>query len=257
MPSQLGDDRSVVVCIFEYTGPNYLSKVMDYGPAWYSLPPHGDNPHGLLNGSFVAEPMSLQVFLDFAIGATECIEILHSQQIVHGEIRGDAFHVDKETGRVRLVHLGAGLRTFDRGLTSTGWSAMAEELGVKMKLSYMSPEQTGRMLTWPDSQTDIFSLGILFWTMLLQRPAFQGETPMDIIQAVLGHQLSSVSNVRLDIPEVVGRIIDKTTAKTAAARYRSVSGIRHDLVEVRRLLGAGDSEQLLSWEIATKAVPRN
>lgn len=106
----------------------------------------------------------------------------------------------------------------------------------------------------PDSRTDIFSLGIVFFTMLLQRPAFEGEAPMDIIQAVLGHRLPPVSSVRLDIPEIIGRIIQKATAKTVSERFHSVSGLRHDLVEARRLLDTGDPAQLLNWEIATKDV---
>jgi hypothetical protein len=118
----------------------------------------------------------------------------------------------------------------------------------------MSPEQTGRMPLEPDSRTDIFSLGVLFWTILSQKPAFEGDTAMDIIQAVLGQRLRLISDIRLDIPEVIGRIIQKATARTVWDRYHSVSGLRYDLVEVRRLLGLGDSSQLPKWEIATKDV---
>ncbi len=169
LPSHQGDDRPVVVCIFEDAGPNYLSKIVDYGPAWYQLQLRADSLHCFRDPNFVAEPISLQIFLDFAIGAAECIEILHGHQIVHGEVRGDAFHMNMETGRIRLINLGAGLRTFEHGLTSTGWSTMSRELGSKTKLSYMSPEQTGRMPIEPDSRTDIYSLGILFWTIALTK----------------------------------------------------------------------------------------
>lgn len=96
----------------------------------------------------------------------------------------------------------------------------------------------------PDSRTDIYSLGILFWTMLTQQPAFSGETPMDIIQSVLGRRLPSVSSIRFDVPDVIARIIQKMTMKAINDRYHSASGLRHDLVEVRRLLGAGDAAAL-------------
>jgi serine/threonine protein kinase len=254
LPGQ-GDNGPISVCIFEDLGPNYLSKVIDYGPAWFCFSVQEDVIHGYPNWKFVPESMSLQTFLDFAIGATECIEVLHTRQIVHGEVRGDAFHMNAETGKVTLINVGPGrLRTFEHGLTSIGWSTMSKEIGAKTKLSYMSPEQTGRMPLEPDSQTDIFSLGVLFWSILSQKPAFEGDTAMDIIQAVLGQRLPLISNIRLDIPEVIGRIIQKATAKTVWDRYHSVSGLRYDLVEVRRLLGLGDSSQLPKWEIATKDV---
>jgi serine/threonine protein kinase len=254
LESRPEDEGPVVVCIFEDAGQNYLPQIVDYGPAWYHLDIRGENLYRIQSETFAAQSMSLQTFLDFAIGAAECLEILHGQQVVHGEIRGDAFHMNKDTGKVRLINLGAGLRTFEHGLTSSGWSTMSEEQGAKTKLSYMSPEQTGRMSIEPDSRTDIFSLGILFWTVLIGKPAFEGETPMDILQAVLGQRLPLVSNTRLDIPEVIGRIIQKMTAKTIFERYHSACGLRHDLVEIQRLLSTGDSAQLLNWEIATKDV---
>ena len=82
----------------------------------------------------------------------------------------------------------------------------------------MSPEQTGRMSTDPDSRTDIYSLGILFWTMLIQQPAFEGDTPVDVIRGVLGRRLPLVSNIRLDVPDVIGKIVQKATAKTVGDR---------------------------------------
>lgn len=256
LASYQGDKGTIIVCIFEDLGPNYLPKAVDYGPAWYNVRKHGDRLEVFRDESFeVNEPVSLQVFLDFAIGASECLEILHhgQQQIVHGEIRGDAFHMNKETGKVKVLNFGSGLRSFEHGLLSTGWSLLSKEHGIKTKLQYMSPEQTGRMPAKPDSRTDIFSLGILFWNMLTQQEAFEGET-MDIIRGVLGRRLPSVSDIRLDVPDVVGRIISKATAKAVGERYHSASGLRHDLVEVRRLLGAGDSAALKNWQIATKDV---
>jgi signal transduction histidine kinase/predicted ATPase/CheY-like chemotaxis protein/serine/threonine protein kinase len=255
LASQQGDKGPIVVCIYEYTGENYLEGVVDYGPAWYKGRKVGEKHEAVRNEFTPHEPVPLRTFLDFAVGATECLEILHhGQRIVHGEIRGDAFHMNAETGSVKLINFGSGLRTFEHGLTSTGWSTLSKEVGAKTKLSYMSPEQTGRMPAEPDSRTDIYSLGILFWTMLTQQPAFDGETPMDIIQGVLGRRLPSASNIRLDIPDVIGRIIQKMTAKIIGDRYHSASGLRHDLVEVRRLLGAGDSAALRGWQIATKDV---
>ena len=70
----------------------------------------------------------------------------------------------------------------------------------------------------PDSRTDIYSLGILLWTMLIQQPAFEGDTLMDIIRGVLGRRLPLVSNIRLDLPDIIGKIVQKATAKTIGDR---------------------------------------
>lgn len=142
LPQQPNDKRPLVVCIFENPGENYLGKVLDYGPAYYRSRKVGDR-YDIIEDEFNPdESVPLETFLDFAIGAAECLEILHhGQRIVHGEIRGDAFHMNQKTGRVRLISFGSGLRTFEHGLTSYGWSALSKEMGAKTKLSYMSPEQ--------------------------------------------------------------------------------------------------------------------
>lgn len=86
------------------------------------------------------------------------------------------------------------------------------------RVAYMSPEQTGRMSADPDSRTDIYSLGVLFWTMLVQRPPFEGDALMDIIRGVLGRRLPFIPNIRLDVPDIIGRIVQKATAKTVGDR---------------------------------------
>lgn len=250
LPPQQGDKGPIVVSIFEAPGPNTLIKYMTFGPKGQA--------RSVREGEVLpeaSETISIATALDFAIGATECLELLHhGHRIVHGEIRGDAFHFDEKSGQVRLINFGSGLRSFEHGLTSHGWSTISKEVGAKTKLSFISPEQTGRMPAEPDSRTDIYSLGILLWTLLTQQPAFDGPSPMDIIQSVLARRLPLVSSIRLDVPDVLGRIIAKMSAKDINERYHSASGLRYDLVEVQKLLGDGDSQALKHFQLATKDV---
>lgn len=252
-----GDRGVILVAIYACLGPNYLSDVLDMGPAFYNAVKQGDSyvSRPRKEPPVLKPPIHLDYFLDFAIGAARCLEILHySQGMIHGEIRGDAFHFNADDNRVRIVSFGSGIRSFEYGLTSTGWSTLSKELGAKNKLLYISPEQTGRMPAEPDTRTDIYSLGVLLWTLLTQKPAYRGDTPLDIVQAVLARRIPNASTIRTDIPDVIGRIIQKCTAKSIADRYHSASGLKHDLVMVQKLLGDGDSAALLDMEIGTKDV---
>jgi serine/threonine protein kinase len=253
---QSGDRGQIVVAIYQHPGLNYLFKVLDMGPAFYWTKRVGDKYEVYRkDDDDLDPPISLQYFLDFAIGATQCLEILHhGQGIIHGEIRGDTFHFNVDTSKVKLMSFGSGLRSFEHGLTSTGWSTLSRELGAKNKLLYISPEQTGRMPAEPDSRTDIYSLGVLFWMLLTQQPVFEGETPLDIVQGVLGRRIPSVTTLRLDIPDVIGRIIQKCTAKNVAERYHSASGLRHDLAKVQEFLGDGDWLALKEWKLGSRDV---
>ncbi|KAI0549538.1 putative histidine kinase HHK1p [Xylaria curta] len=253
---QSSDRGPIIVAIYEHLGPNYLFQALDLGPAFYYARKVDDRLEACRRHEFHLEPpISLMYFLDFAIGATQCLELLHHRQgIVHGEIRADAFHYNIKTSQVKLVSFGSGLRSFEHGLTSTGWSTLSKELGAKNKLVYISPEQTGRMPAEPDTRTDIYSLGVLFWMLLTQQPAFPGATPLDIVQCVLNRRIPMVSNIRSDVPEAVGRIIQKCTSKHIPDRYNSASGLRYDLQSVQKLLEVGDQEALKSWVVASKDV---
>ncbi|KAK4157451.1 hypothetical protein C8A00DRAFT_29599 [Chaetomidium leptoderma] len=256
LPPAPGDRGPIIVAVYEDSGPNHLFRLLDFGPAFYFAKKEHDRWQACRKVPPTLNPrISLQSFLDFAIGAAQCLEIVHhGQGIVHGEIRGDAFHFNTETSRVKLVSFGSGLRSFEYGLTSTGWSSFSKMIGVKDKLQYISPEQTGRMPAEPDTRTDIYSLGILFWSLLTQQSVFQGETPLDVVQAVLGRRIPNVTAIRMDAPEVIGRIIQKCTAKNVCDRYYSAGGLRYDLVAVQKMLGDGDSATLRDWPIASRDV---
>lgn len=253
LPSRYEHEESLIVSVFESPGPNYLTRFMDYGSAWYKTAMF-DVGNGPQNDN-VNESMPVATFMDFAIGAAECIEMLHSQRMIHGEIRGDTFHLDAVSGKVRLLHLGTGARTFDHSLTSVGWLAICKELGAMTRISYMSPEQTGRMFAESDSRTDMYSLGILFWSAITRKAPYERENPLDVLQAVLGQRLPMVSAMRPDIPQAITQVIDKATAKVVSDRYQSMSGMRHDLMEIRELLRAGvETPLLLHWKPAQKDI---
>lgn len=250
------DDSKAIVSIFESPGRNYLQNMIDFGPTW--TPGFVPASFNELSEHSSADKIPLASFLDFAIGACECLELLHELRIVHGDIRGDAFYFDEkrqEKSAVKLINFGAGPRSFENGFTSPGWLALTKEAGVQRKLQFIAPEQTGRMPAEPDSRTDIYSLGVVLWTLLTKRPAFYGDTPLDIIQAVLARRkLPAISSIRMDIPEVIENIVQKMTRKQIDERYHSTAGLKHDLVEVRKLLQNGDTEALSNFVIGLKDV---
>lgn len=196
----------------------------------------------------------LLTFLDFAIGATECLEILHhDHQLVHGELRGDAFHF-AENGIVKMINFGAGARSFEHGLTSAGWNVLSKERGIELKLAFVAPEQTGRMPAEPDSRTDIYSLGILFYSMLCGETPFDGSTPLEVMQNVLSKRIPPVSSKRLDVPDAISSVIQRMTQKNIEDRYHSTSGLKYDLVKLRELLSEGDGEGLTKFKSGSKDI---
>lgn len=248
LPPDPGDVGTLLVAIFESPGHDNLRDLVTFGPASFVAGTKGDN------NNTPNEQVPLPAFFDFALGACDCLEILHyGLKTVHGEIRGDAFHLNSETGAVKLANCGNGARSFDNVL-SEGWSSVSRELGAKYKLQFIAPEQTGRMPTEPDSRTDIYALGLFFWSMLVGRLPFEGSDPVEVVQNVLGKKLMPVSTKRMDVPDALSAVVQKMTQKIVPERYHTISSVKRDLMEIAKLLGDGDSEALNNFQIAQRDV---
>ena len=245
LPVREEGDLLLSYSIVEAPGRNYLRDIVEFGPNHYEGMP--SSPQSQRRAQ-----VELLTFLNFAIGATECCELLHhGNEMVHGELRGDAFHYNGDTGTVKMLNFGSGARSFEHGLTSAGWSSLMSERGLSHKLQFVAPEQTGRLPAEPDLRTDIYSLGILFYTMLTGQPAFDGKTPLDIMQNVLSRRIPLVSTVRPDVPDGISAVIQKMTQRNMDDRYNSTSGVKHDLQELKRILTEGDEEALANFKVAT------
>ena len=120
------------------------------------------------------EIMDLATFLEFAIQATHCLEMLHRNNIIHREVRANAFHLNHHSGLVRLVHFGNRAVSLEEFGVPSEYVLNAnsfdepEKLRIKEALSYFAPEQTGSIENFTeDYRTDLYSLGIMFWTLLV------------------------------------------------------------------------------------------
>jgi serine/threonine protein kinase len=167
--------------------------------------------------------LSLDSFLDFAIQCCNCLEIIHKQQIVHGEIKLNAFLWPTDSA-VKIWNFGSGSRSFEMNLTSEGWRKTVHRNGAHnflQMLIYMSPEQTGRTTFQPDHRTDLYSLGITFFVALTQSLPFvtQNNSPMEIIHHVLNKKLPFVHQVRHDTPAIISMIIEKLTKKVISQDF--------------------------------------
>lgn len=241
LPSRTESEVPLAVAIFMVSGRQ----------SWYErtdLLPTNDAAHGSEPGQ---APISL--FIDFAIAACECCEVLHhGHHVTHGELRGDAFRYDAEAGKVHLMNLGCSTTRRKNSLAPETRANIVRDAWSDYKLQYVAPEQTGRLAVQPDFRTDIWALGILFWMMLTgQKEPFAGKTPSDIVQNILAAPLPTVSSIRLDCPPVLGKAISKMTAKAIESRYNTVLAVKHDLVEMRRCMMEGDESALSRLEVGT------
>ncbi|KAH9921391.1 histidine kinase [Fomitopsis serialis] len=186
------------------------------------------------------EIMDLASFLEFAIQATHCLEMMHRNGLIHREVRANAFHLNAHSGLVRMVHFGnraVSLEQFgvpSAFVLSADAFEEAKKLKVKEALCYLD-WQHGSLNE--DHRTDLYSLGIMFWTLLVGRGTmpFEGG-PLELLHAVVQKRPMPVHEVRRDIPQVLALIIDKLLSKNPDMRYQSAYGLKADLLQCQRLL---------------------
>ncbi|KAJ7630475.1 hypothetical protein FB45DRAFT_915621 [Roridomyces roridus] len=207
--------------------------------------------------------MDLASFLEFAVQATHCLEAMHRAGVVHREVRANAFHLNSHSGIVRFVHFGnraISLESFGSpsSLVLRAFDEL-EKVKVKEALCYLAPEQTGSIETMTqDHRTDLYSLGILFWTLLVGRGQmpFEGG-PLELLHSIVQKRPMPVHEVRRDVPQVLASIVDRLLVKSPDMRYQSARGLKADLLECQRRLlvtvsstSEQSSELIPSFEIA-------
>ena len=149
---------------------------------------------------------SVQIMFDVCDG----LAYAHDQGIIHRDIKPDNIMVLRG-GRAKIMDFGLASIVYETGMTQTGTM-----MGT---ISYMLPEQArGEKL---DVRSDIFSLGVTFYEMLTGRPAFEGEAPGAVLNAISNKEIESVSG----LPPTVSRTLNKCLRKQPPYRFQTVREI--------------------------------
>jgi serine/threonine protein kinase len=93
--------------------------------------------------------------------------------------------------------------------------------GVVMgTFNYMSPEQARAKEV--DLRTDIWSFGVVLYEMLTGHIPFTGETPSDLIAAILKNEPVPLAAYAPDTPAELQRIVKKSLRKERDERYQTI-----------------------------------
>ncbi len=132
------------------------------------------------------------------------------------------------------------VKVLDFGLVKefTNPDAEATQTGLFMgSPKYMSPEQIQRRPI--DPRTDIYSLGIILYTMLAGRVPFEGRTPVDILMAQINQPPPPFDEVApdLQIPAPIEDVVRRMLRKDPDDRFGSVAEVRRALLEAAAQCG--------------------
>src|SRR5207249_3019156 len=148
--------------------------------------------------------IKLREALDLGIQVATALTAAHEAGIVHRDIKPENIMVRRD-GYVKVLDFGLAKLTeplpavgkADLGARATATDGFHTDPGRIMGTArYMSPEQVlGRAI---DGRSDIFSLGIVLYEMLTGRAPFDGDTPGEVIAAILSHEVPALAAYRRD-----------------------------------------------------------
>ncbi len=166
-------------------------------------------------------PLKVGQFLPLAISAAAALGQAHARGLVHKDVKPANLFVDL-AGKVRLTGFGIASR-----LPRVRVAPEPAEV-VAGTLAYIAPEQTGRMNRSIDSRSDLYSLGITFYEMLIGAPPFAAADSLEWLHCHIARRPTPPGEL-IPLPDALSEIVMKLLSKTAEARYQTAAGLEADL----------------------------
>ncbi|PTI07260.1 Stk1 family PASTA domain-containing Ser/Thr kinase [Staphylococcus xylosus] len=191
------------------------------------------------------QPLDVDTILNFINQIINGIKHAHDTKIVHRDIKPQNILVDKNQ-TLKILDFGIA-----KALSETTMTETNHVLGT---VQYLSPEQARGDIT--DNGTDIYSMGVVLYEMLIGKPPFSGETAVSIAIKHIQDPMPNVTDERSDIRQALSNVVLKATEKDKMERYQSVREMQNDLETV--MSDERASEERYQSSIAnTKTVPIN
>ncbi|MCP5493153.1 MAG: AAA family ATPase [Leptospiraceae bacterium] len=168
-----------------------------------------------------SKKIDILTFLKIAIQVVKGLVAIHNKNIVHKDINPNNIVIHAESLQTKIIDFGIATT-----LSKTEQSLVSPEV-IEGTLSYISPEQTGRMNRNIDYRTDFYSLGVTFYQMVTGRLPFELDDALDLIHSHIA--ILPEPPEKYWIPKAISEIILKLMSKNAEDRYMSAVGLLYDL----------------------------
>ena len=162
--------------------------------------------------------LTLAEVIDIMLQLTSAIAHAHDSYIIHRDIKPQNVII-LDDGRVKIMDFGIAAQLNSNDLTQTN--------SVMGTVYYLPPEQANGTAT--TTKSDIYSLGILMYELVIGKVPFKGDSPVEVAIKQMKEPIPDIITSNPDIPQSIENIILRACAKNPKNRYESANEMRNDL----------------------------
>lgn len=183
---------------------------------------------GITLKKFIEKKGRLEINEAIGIGIqiAQGIEEAHKNHIIHRDIKPQNIIISKE-GKVKVTDFGIAKAATSNTITSNAMGSV----------HYISPEQARG--GYSDEKSDIYSLGVTIYEMLLGKVPFEGESTVTVAFAHVHEEAMHLEDADSSIPRSLSRIVQKCMQKKPDLRYESAAAL---IMDLRRAVSDPDGD---------------
>jgi WD40 repeat protein len=172
---------------------------------------------GSLHERLLGEPWAPQSIVPLLDQIAAALTTAHRHGVVHRDLKPANVLLD-EDGNAYLADFGIA--------KDLGSAFQTDHSGVIGSPAYISPEQIRAETISP--RTDIYSLGIMLYEILVGELPFEGPTPIVVFFKHIHEQLPRLQRRRPELSDALNAVLQRATAKNPEERYPDVMSLVAD-----------------------------